>query len=159
MPNLLIIKDLSERKKITLRKIAEVAELTEAGLHGAIKKGDMKLSTIDKIAHLLNVDLSIFSDFPPVGNSESGIVVDGHNYGNIAGKNLIQVSLPETGQQKIIKPDGTTIIEALSLNNEGRNEDFSASNEKQVLLDKIKLQEQLIDSLQDQLTMYKNKKK
>lgn len=155
MPNLQILKSIAEEKKITLRKIAEAAGLTEQGLHKAINKEDIKLSYIDKIANFLKVDLYVFSDYSSPKENETKVSSIGNNQGEIAGGNIIKVSLPETGQQKIINPDGTTIIEPISLNKEG----VLASEERKAFEDKISLQQQLIESLQDQLAMYKEKNK
>lgn len=152
MPNLFLIKSIAEKKKIPIIEIAEVGGLTPQGLHGAINKGDIKFSYLDKIAHFLQVDLAIFSDFSEEKMNRESISVGGNNSGNIAGGNLLQVSLPEVGYQKIINSDGTTIIEPI-LPNIG----YSASDEKNILLEKIGLQEQLIESLKDQLRLYKEK--
>lgn len=153
MANLHKIKELASAKKIPLTKIASIAGMTPPGLHGAINKDDITFSYLDRIANFLDIDLYVFSDFPRKKDKESSISVGGDNLGNIAGGNLIQVTLPEKGQQKIIKPDGTTIVEPISL----KSRNALARKEKAALEEKIKLQQQLIESLQDQLMMYKNK--
>ncbi|MDR1716364.1 MAG: hypothetical protein LBS20_11005 [Prevotella sp.] len=145
MPNLQIIKTLSEQKKVTLRKIAEVAGMTEQGLHKAINKEDIRFGSLDKIANFLKVELSLFSDYPLDAKAETGVLVNGHNSGNIAGGNITQITLPEKGTQKIIKPDGTTII--VPITGDG------ISQREEELLNTIALQKQLIDSLQAQVNL------
>ena len=150
MPNLQIIRTLSEERKITLKRVCEVAGITFQGLNTAINNGDIKFSYLDKIANLLKVDLSVFSDFSSNKEAEASISVRGDNVGNIAGGNIVQVGLPEQGKQKIIKPDGTVIIEAISPHNNGDHNESNQSDKET-----IKLQTQLIQSLQDQIEMYK----
>ncbi|MDU1906437.1 MAG: hypothetical protein E6772_16830 [Dysgonomonas sp.] len=149
MPNLQIIKDLSHKKKVTIRKIAEAAGVTEAGLHGAIDRGDIKFSYLDRIANYLKVNLSVFSDFSST-KTESSISVGDNNSSNVATGNIVQVTIPEEGKQKIIKPDGTVKIEAISPHENGDHNESNQSDKET-----IKLQTQLIQSLQDQIEMYK----
>ncbi|MBK5721310.1 helix-turn-helix domain-containing protein [Dysgonomonas sp. Marseille-P4677] len=92
------------------------------------------------------------------GNVSGSNIMVGTNTGNIAGGNFILVELPEFGKQKIIKPDGTIIIESISSSKNSEEGDFLMDKEKQTLLEKIELQQQLIKSLQDQLAMYRDKK-
>lgn len=158
MPNLQIIKTLSEEKKVTLRKIAEVAGMTEQGLHKAINKEDIRFGSLDKIANFLKVELSLFSDFPLKAKAETGVSVNGSNSGNIAGGNITQVTLPEAGKQKIIKPDGTIIIVPISPDGDYQDKDNPVRNENLSLLEKIELQRLLIESLQAQITMLKGGK-
>lgn len=150
MANLHIIKDLAVEKKTTLKKIAEVIGITEAGLHGAINKGDTKFSYVDRIANYLQVDVSVFSDFSTKTKPDSGVIVNGQNAGNIAGGNIVQVALPEAGNQKIIKPDGTITIEPISTIHNG---DTKHEN----LLELVETQKLLIQSLREQLAFYKAK--
>lgn len=163
MPNLQIIKTLAEEKKVTLRKLAEIAGMTEQGLHKAINKDDIKFGSLDRIANFLGVELSIFSDYPKEENETkvSAIPKVITHVGVVGGNSMIGetnmlVSLPEKGKQKIIKPDGTTLIEPISQDEPKEySQDNLTSDKERGYLDTISLQRQLIDSLQDQVKLLK----
>lgn len=79
------------------------------------------------------------------GNKANNQINVASNIGNIAGNNLIQVTLPDQGTQKIIKPDGTVEISSTALINQGNID--SSTNDR--LKEKIEDMERLIKSLQD----------
>jgi len=62
MANLFIIRDLSEKKKITIRKVAEQIGITEGALQNMMKKGSTNTSTLEKIARILEVPVGYFFD-------------------------------------------------------------------------------------------------
>lgn len=113
-------------------------------------------SFLDKISDKLNIN----SEWIKTGEGDkflSSINIQGDNHisnsgimGNthIGSGNSINVSLPEKGHQKIIKPDGT--IEIVSINS-GTNEGI-ASEDSSVVKN---LQDQ-IQYLQDQIKSYKD---
>ncbi len=92
------------------------------------------------------------------GRISGNNITVGSNSGNIAGGNIIQVTLPEAGKQKIIKPDGSIIIVPISPDGDYQDKDNPVRNENLSLLEKIELQRQLIESLQAQITMLKGGK-
>lgn len=62
MANLFIIRDLSERKGITLRDIASKIGISEGGLQKIIANGRTNTSTLEDIAKTLEVSAGIFFD-------------------------------------------------------------------------------------------------
>ena len=58
--NLDKIKQIAEKKGISIRKLAEVIEKTEQGLHSAIRNNTLKSIDLEKIAQILEVPISYF---------------------------------------------------------------------------------------------------
>lgn len=58
--NLQKIKILAEHKNISIRKLSDVIDKTEQGLHSAIRNNTLKAADLDLIAKALNVSISIF---------------------------------------------------------------------------------------------------
>ncbi len=54
------IKELAYKNKITIKLLAEKVGISEFGLHRAIKNNDFKVSTLQRIADVLNVPISNF---------------------------------------------------------------------------------------------------
>jgi transcriptional regulator with XRE-family HTH domain len=65
MSNFLIIRDLAEKKNMTIRKLANKIGVTESALHLLIKNGSTKTSTLEKIAKVLDVPVGYFFDEVP----------------------------------------------------------------------------------------------
>ena len=66
MANLSIIRDLSEKKKITLREIANSVSISEDGLQKIMKSGRTNTDTLERIAKVLNVPVGYFFDDTPL---------------------------------------------------------------------------------------------
>lgn len=49
------IKDLAEKRNVTIVKLAEKTGLTATGIHKIVKKGDCKVSDLEKISAALGV--------------------------------------------------------------------------------------------------------
>jgi len=60
--NLFIIRDLSEKKGITLREIANRAKIKEGTIQQMIRSGSTNTATIEKIAEILEVPVGLFFD-------------------------------------------------------------------------------------------------
>lgn len=60
MANLIIIRNLSEEKKITLRELASRVNITDSALQKMIKTGSTSTSTLEKIALEFNVPVGMF---------------------------------------------------------------------------------------------------
>jgi len=58
MYNLLNIKTIAERKKITIREIAVYCGVRDTGLHKSISKNSINIETLYKIAEYLNISVS-----------------------------------------------------------------------------------------------------
>lgn len=62
MANLLIIRDLCERKKMTIRELAQRIGRDESSIQSAIRRGSTNTTTIELIADALGVSASVFFD-------------------------------------------------------------------------------------------------
>lgn len=58
--NIEILKVLMEEKHYSRRKLAKAIGISHQGLNNALISGDFKVSTLEKIAEILDVDMSIF---------------------------------------------------------------------------------------------------
>lgn len=62
MANLMIIRDLCERKKITIRELAQRIGRDESSIQSAIRRGSTNTVTIEAIAKELGVSAGVFFD-------------------------------------------------------------------------------------------------
>lgn len=62
MANLLKIKDLAERQKISIRELADRVGLRENQIHVMCRTNSTKIDTLEKIAKALNVSVIEFFD-------------------------------------------------------------------------------------------------
>lgn len=93
MANLLLIREIAERKNITLRILASRVGISEDGLQKLITNGSTKTSTLETIARELEVPVGIFfegclqsaihsvangngSAASIYGNATSGVIAD-----------------------------------------------------------------------------------
>lgn len=58
--NLELIKTLCKDRPGGIKQLAHDCEISESNLHRSIRIGDMTLSTLEKIAHELHVDILTF---------------------------------------------------------------------------------------------------
>lgn len=82
------IRELAQKKKISLEKLAVTAGMTNPTLHSILNKNDAKISQLESIAAVLNVSPVIFFDESatnPIINQVTGI-----NHGSI--KQQVQLS-------------------------------------------------------------------
>ena len=70
MANLLIIRDLCERKKMTIRELAQRVGRDESSIQSAIRRGSTNSSTLELIAQELGVSAAVFFDGYTVDNSK-----------------------------------------------------------------------------------------
>jgi len=54
------IKLILYEKNISIKEFAEIIDMSEAGLHRAFKNDDFKISTLQKIAEKLNIEVGYF---------------------------------------------------------------------------------------------------
>jgi len=84
--NLERIKQVAEKKGISIRKLAEVIEKTEQGLHSAIRNNTLKSIDLEKIAEVLQVPVSYF--FEDGENPEiSKKIIQNGSINNVGGQN------------------------------------------------------------------------
>ncbi len=62
MANLIIIRDLCEQKKMTIRELAQRIGRDESSIQSAIRRGSTNTSTLELIAKELGVSAGIFFD-------------------------------------------------------------------------------------------------
>ena len=62
MANLQIIKDIAERRKISIRELAERVGVKENQIHVMCRTNSTKIDTLEKIAHALDVSVVVFFD-------------------------------------------------------------------------------------------------
>lgn len=60
MYNLQLIRDLCRQKNMTLNELAEKAGITPSGLQNILSKNSTTQKRIEKIAHVLGVDVTVF---------------------------------------------------------------------------------------------------
>jgi transcriptional regulator with XRE-family HTH domain len=88
MANFLYIKDLAEKKGITLRELAERAGIKYTSLYTLMKKGSTNTATLESIAKVLDVSAGYFFDEIPTitqtGNVSGRDGVHGHSV-NVGG--------------------------------------------------------------------------
>lgn len=71
MANLHVIRDLCERKNLTIRELAKRIDRDESTIQSAIRRGSTNSTTLEDIARVLNVPVGIFFDGFAPDNSES----------------------------------------------------------------------------------------
>ncbi|MCM1451241.1 MAG: helix-turn-helix domain-containing protein [Clostridium sp.] len=62
MANLLLIRDLCDSKKLTIRELAKRIGRDESSVQSAIRRGSTYTSTLESIAKVLGVPAGIFFD-------------------------------------------------------------------------------------------------
>lgn len=67
-----ILKDLMDKKRFSQRKLAKEIGMSHPGFNKAISTGEFKVSTLEKIANVLEVDISTFFSQNAI-NSESSV--------------------------------------------------------------------------------------
>ena len=71
MANLILIRDLCERKKMTIRELAQKIGRNESSIQSAIRRGTTNSTTIELIAKELGVSAGIFFDGFNCGESSA----------------------------------------------------------------------------------------
>ncbi len=62
MANLMIIRDLCERKKMNIKELAQRIDRDESSIQSGIRRGSTNTATIEAIAKELGVSAGIFFD-------------------------------------------------------------------------------------------------
>jgi transcriptional regulator with XRE-family HTH domain len=73
MANFLIIRNLCDKKKITIRELAMEVGMRDISVHQLIKKGKTNTETIEKIAEILDVPVGIFFDETPLNTIKQNV--------------------------------------------------------------------------------------
>ena len=72
MANLQLIKIIAERKKISIRELAERIGVSEQQIHIMSRTNSTKITTLEKIAKVLDVPITCFFDEQPAGVTTNG---------------------------------------------------------------------------------------
>jgi len=62
------IKKVAESKRVTIVSVAEEIEMSVANLHRCIRENKIEAGVLEKIAHVLDVPVSVFFDEIPIKN-------------------------------------------------------------------------------------------
>lgn len=79
MANLNLIKALAESKNIPITQLAQAVGVSEQQIHLMVRKNSTKIETLEKIARVLNVSVSVFfdEDTTEIRQAGRGYVEDG----------------------------------------------------------------------------------
>lgn len=128
---------------ITPAELAKKSDVDPSNFNKMLK-GQLNITpkTIKKIVNATGVSNDWLSngDGEMLSPQSNNVTINGNeNQNNIGGQN-IKISLPETGTQKIIKPDGTVEVHSM-----GKNIDNSNNTDKFIEL--LKKKDEQIDRL------------
>lgn len=70
MANLILIRELCDQKKITIRELAQRVGRDESSIQSAIRRGSTNSGTIERIARELGVPAGVFFDGYTAGEGE-----------------------------------------------------------------------------------------
>lgn len=89
MANLLIIKELADKKNISLKDLATELKITPDGLQKMMKRNSTTTETIEKIASILGVQAGIFFE----GYNSANQLINGNGntasiFGNITAEDM-----------------------------------------------------------------------
>lgn len=152
MINLLIVRDIARQKKISMRELARRVGVTEQGLQKIIRENSTKVDTLEAIAEALDVPVSIFfndsSADANIVSSPNAIAGHGNTVSSSGNHTNINVALPDSGFQKIIRSDGSqTIVEIADESHQLSAEIERLRKENNDLKNKIiNLQSRLLDN-------------
>ena len=71
------IKEMLKKEDITVKKLAAKIGMSERGTHIMLKSGDMKLSTLKKIAMVFKVPITCFFETNTENNGDYNINISG----------------------------------------------------------------------------------
>lgn len=71
MANLSLIRSIAKERKITLKTLATQVGLTEQGLHKILRDNTTTITTIERIAQVLEVSPIVFFDERPAGSAHA----------------------------------------------------------------------------------------
>ncbi|MCK8622604.1 helix-turn-helix domain-containing protein [Prevotella sp. E13-27] len=74
MANFQIIRDLCEKKKISIRKLADMVDMKDGSIHNLINTGSTNTATLEAIAKALDVSPAIFWEPVDVTDKEKEIL-------------------------------------------------------------------------------------
>ena len=94
-------------------------------------------------------------------NQGDGNKIEYKNSGNVGVGNTVYVTLPESGTQKIIKPDGSVELTSIGSNDDAsdklQRENEALKEKISHLMDNMQLKDELIASLRDTIDLLKHK--
>ncbi|EGG56559.1 hypothetical protein HMPREF9442_00561 [Paraprevotella xylaniphila YIT 11841] len=128
---------------ITPAELAKKSDVDPSNFNKMLK-GQLNITpkTIKKIVNATGVSNDWLSngDGEMLSPQSNNVTINGNENQNNIGEQNIKISLPETGTQKIIKPDGTVEVHSM-----GKNIDNSNNTDKFIEL--LKKKDEQIDRL------------
>ena len=127
------------------------------------------LAEIAKVYPDLNLDWLITGEGDMLKNSGTmtgsnqgdGNKIEYKNGGNVGVGNTVNVTLPDSGTQKIIKPDGSVELTSIGSNGDAsdklQRENEALKEKISHLMDNMQLKDELIASLRDTIELLKHK--
>ncbi len=75
--NISKLKKLATVKKLSIKELSEKVGISETGMYKALKKGDFKISTLEKISAILDVPVGYFFE---ESSKNTGDIIGSQNY-------------------------------------------------------------------------------
>lgn len=166
------IKELIARKEMSETSFAKLIGVSQRTLNNYMNGRTPSLEVLD----------AILSAFPEVSaewllrgegdmlknsgtmtgsNQGDGNKIEYKNGGNVGVGNTVNVTLPELGTQKIIKPDGTVELTSIGSNGDASDklqmENETLKEKISHLMDNMQLKDDLIASLRDTIELLKHR--
>lgn len=164
-----IISKLGYKSK---RAFAEKIGIAQTSFNDILKGAEPKYSTLNKILiaePLISPEWLITGEGEMlkscgdvIGSAQDNGKIEYRNKGNVGVGvgNMINVALPESGTQKIIKPDGSVEIHSNESNDiafDLKKENDSLKEKISLLQDNMKVKDELIVSLRETIELLKHK--
>lgn len=128
---------------ITPAELAKKSDIDPSNFNKMLK-GQLNITpkTIKKIAHANGVsnDWLLNGDGKMLSPQSNNVTINGGEIQNNIGGQMVNISLPEKGSQKIIKPDGTVEVHSM-----GKN--IEKSNNTDKFIELLKKKDEQIDRL------------
>lgn len=166
MANLQKIKSILKEKGLTIRYLAGELGISEQGLQKLIRENSTKIETLEAIANILEVSISVFFDNDTstgLNNNYNGSGVQTIAGGNI-GNGSVHITMPESGTQKIIDPSGKIEIQRTDSTKSEDTKEAELSKEIELMKqrvalmeDNMKMKDELIASLRETIELLRNR--
>jgi hypothetical protein len=143
-------------KRMSKRKFQERISVSNSYIQNISEGiGGEVLNRISKEFPDLNIDWLLTGKGKMLNLNNSNVTINGNENQNNIGGQMINISLPEKGSQKIIKPDGSIEIQNSGLGNNNSNEINRLKEELHLKEIELAKCEAIIKSKDDMICMLK----